>query len=102
MSQVHALVRFTGATGAILDRQGAVTSLTRNGAGDYTLVMSQALAVLERHARGTQIHAAIRGGVAVDDVDASTVRVRMVDAAGAAADPTTAVISVERTRFFRR
>lgn len=101
-SQTHAFVRFTMvAPPVVVAQEGAVGTITRNAAGDYTIALTRPLAVAERHSRAQVIHNAVRGGVAVEEVDASTLRVRAADAAGALADGTQLVVSVDRTRFLR-
>lgn len=97
-NNIHAMVRFTGATGAILDRAGAVSGLVRNSAGNYTLTMSQGIDVSERDVRVTQIHATARGGVAVTETSDTVFVALCVDAAGAAADPTECRLTVYRTQ----
>lgn len=97
-SNIHAMVRFTGATGAILDRVGNVQSLGRNSAGNYTLTLSQGIDASERDVRVTQIHATARGGVAVQETSDTVIGAVVVDAAGAAADPTECRITVYRTQ----
>ena len=97
-NQVHALIRFTAATGAILDRSGAVSGLARTAAGDYTLTLSQGIDASERDVRVTQLHNAIRGGVAVEETSDTVLRIRCTDAAGVLADPTEVRVAVYRTQ----
>lgn len=97
-NQIHAMIRFTAATAAILDRSGAVTGIVRNAAGDYTLTLSQGIDASERDVRVTQLHNAVRGGVSVEETSDTVLRVRCADAAGALADPTEVRIAVYRTQ----
>jgi len=99
-NQNHAFVRITGATGAIVARNGAVTSVTRNAAGDFTLVMSSPLAVAERNVLPVVVDTDA-GFAVVEEVDAATVRVRTSFEIGVLDDPIELTISVERIRFLR-
>lgn len=53
-------VRWTGATGAILQSRG-VTSVTRNGAGDFNIVVDVALDVTE-----SRVHCEVQGVTALE------------------------------------
>lgn len=92
-----AWVRFTGATGAVLQSRG-VASVTRNGAGDYQIV-------LDREIDATEFHMAAHGigGAAGDAVEWTAVHTSDVSKqvlafsnAGAAADPTTVQVMIWR------
>lgn len=82
-----AWVRFTGATAAILANRG-VTSVTRNGAGDYQIVLDVALDATE-----CNIIPMAEGAVQVEwsyvNTSDTSKQILAINNAAAATDPTT-------------
>lgn len=93
-----AWVRFTGATGAILQSRG-VTSVTRAAAGDYTVNLDGGGvdATEARVSVGVENAAAlITSYVHTSD---TAKQVKVLDNAGAAADPTTVHVAIYQVAF---
>lgn len=91
-------VRFTGATGVILNRRN-VTSVTRNGAGDYQIVLDRELDANESIIfLGCEKAAPGLIGSYVHTTDASKQALFTSDA-GAAADPTTVMFAIYQVAY---
>lgn len=90
-------VRFTGGTGAVLQKRGVV-SVVRNGAGDYQIVFDQAADATESMVEAYAEGAAGKLTSYVHTSDTSK-QVLMKDDAGAASDPTTVMVSLYQVGF---
>lgn len=91
-----AWVRWTGATGVILQSRG-VTSVTRNGAGDFQIVIDVALDVTESRVHMESQGLALEFGV-VHTSDTSK-QVLSLNNAGAATDPTQGLFCIYQLGF---
>ena len=84
----HALANVTGGNPATYNRQrGFAAGITRNGVGDHTLELSEALDLAGGNGLCLSgLNANQAGQLGVQVVDGTHLRVRTMDAAGVAAD----------------
>lgn len=74
-------VRFVGATGSIVANDGGVLSVTRNGVGDYTVHLAQAISPREVDVSATASDGTARG-FAIEHVSPTAVRIRFGGGSG--------------------
>lgn len=95
--QLMGWVRFTGATAAILVNRG-VTSVVRNGAGDYQIVFDRALDATE-----STILAMAEGAVQVEwsyvHTSDTSKQILAINNAAAATDPTTVSVKIYQNAY---
>ena len=82
--QFHAAARVTGGTGATVSAQN-ITSVTRNGAGDYTVVLGTEIDPLTRSIQ-VSIEGAAAGFASVDNQTDAGFDILTFNQAGAATD----------------
>ena len=97
MEKLWSWVRFTGATAAILQNRRC-TSVVRNGAGDYQIVIDQALDAAE-----SCIWVAAEGAVPVEwsyvHTSDTSKQLLALNNAGAATDPTTVMFKIYQIAY---
>lgn len=100
LSECLGFVRFTGATAAILQMQGCITAVVRNGAGDYQIATDAIDATefaMDAWQEGTA-NAKVQSVVHTSD---TSKQVLATSFANAAADPTTVCLRFYRTGYGR-
>lgn len=97
LNETLGFIRFTGATGAVLQMTGCITALVRNGAGDYQIateaIDSTEFGMQAWCEQAAAVDALIRSVVHTSD---TSKQLLATDNANVAADPTTVCV-----RFFR-
>lgn len=97
MDKLFAWVRFTCATGVILQQRGT-TSMTTNGVGDYQWVIDRALDVTESY-----VEAFAEGAVQCEwsyvATSDTSKQFLALDNTGAAVDPTTAFLRIYQIAY---